>query len=586
MPNDVAIASLKSHALYSDLNRLFGQGGAADIVFDKAAISQALFNIFRTYIGEAGPIFLPEFGSMLPYMLQEPLDVQTSFKVKVATIQAAQKWETRIDVDVGASSVAIDYALPGYVVYLVYTIRQTGEVGTTNIPLSQRGSDGQTTTSESTALPTWNPTILRNLELWFDGADPKSVIQSISSLSKWKDKGGKNNHATVSSNAQADAYGLKSGAINGLSAMLVLDKGSIPLNSNEQVPVNPARLNLTRPFTIGARLHLFAVVRSPNAGFDGEDLFGVNLLRQSIGPFNTAMGINMGLSTSFRRPAFYTQSLTNPAKDVETETSILNGNEVLFLEMTYGTGEGVTLYINGASNAGPSSTVLSNTSVDVLMESFGNILASASYLVGEILVINGNEVIPYEDVVGVRNYLQSKWLNSSVVVDVPVITPSVKSDIFISYVELPQTSTDKRDIRITIQHTRTSPSQTIQFKLSATGPGIANGAKDTIYGSMVRYDGVTPIQANPLVANHNQVAYSDSELVGPFVTPAFWLELLNNGLIFTSKASNSGRTEILLSYPTGIDPAYPRVTFSPVTISATAIGSSLSVPASITFNLP
>lgn len=585
MANEVAVASLKSKALYSDLNRNFGQGGAADIVLDKQAISQALFNIFRTNIGEAGPIFLPDFGSMLPYLLQEPLDVQTAFKLKAASIQAAQKWETRIDVDVGQSIVAIDYSLPGYLVRLVYTIRQTGEVASTNIPLSIRNSDGTTFTPESTALPTWYPTVMRNLELWFDGSDSKSVVQSISSLSKWKDKSGKNNHVSVSAGAPSDAFSLKQGAINGLPAMYVLDKGSIPLNSLNEISQNPPRLLLTRPFRVGARLHLFVVVRNPNAGFDGEDLLGVNFLRQLSAPFNTVLGVNLGLSTMFRRPETYVQTTTSPSKNVVMETSLLNSNEPLFLEVQYGYGDGITLFLNGAAVAGPSSETFSNVDIDILLESFGNIIASAGYLIGEILLINGNEVIPPEDVNQTRNYLRSKWMNTSVVTTVPVITPSVKSDVFITSSWLPQSTTATKDLKIVIQHTRTSPSQTVQFRITAIGPGINNGAKKTVYGSLIRYDGATPIQNNPLVANHAMVNYSDPELIGPFVTPAFWLELLEFGLIFTSKASNADHTDIIVSFPTGVDPAYPKVTFSAVTLKVEMIGSSLSKPASTTFSL-
>ena len=219
------------------------------------------------------------------------------------------------------------------------------------------------------------------------------------------------------------------------------------------------------------------------------------------------------------------------------------------------------------------------------MECFGNILASASYLIGEIILINGNEVSLQSDVVNVRNYLQSKWLNSSVISSVPVIPPNVTSDISITATWLPQTTTATKDLKIVIQHTRTSPSQTIQYKLTASGPGVNNGAKNTVFGSLTRYDGTTPIQDNPIIANHNLIDYTDSQLVGPFTVPSFWLELLDYGLVFTSRSSNTDSTVILLSYPTGVDPANPKVQFSQTTLSITPIGSVLSVPASVTISL-
>ena len=126
---------LKTNATYSDLNRFFGQEGAPDLLFDKQAISQALFNIFQTLVGEAGPIFEPEFGSILPQLLQQPLDEITAFEIRAATIQAAQRWEPRIEVDSSQTSVIVDQVSPGYQVYLVYRIRQTGEVTSLTIRL-------------------------------------------------------------------------------------------------------------------------------------------------------------------------------------------------------------------------------------------------------------------------------------------------------------------------------------------------------------------------------------------------------------------------------------------------------------------
>lgn len=587
MANDVAVASLKSRALYSDLNSKFGQSGSADILFDKPAIQQSLYNIFRTHIGECGPIFMPEFGSMLPYLLQEPLDLQTAFKVKAATIQAAQRWEPRITINVGLTTVSTDLTMPGYLIQLVYTIRQTGEVGSTNIPLSQRGADGTTIESaESIALPTWMPTILRNLELWFDAADSKTFVQSINGLSKWKDKSGRSNHASVSSSADPDSFSLKQGAISGLSALHVLDKGTIPTTSSATISPYPARLLLTRGILIGARLHLFAVVRNPNAGFNGEDLFGVNFLRQLSAPFNTVLGVDLGLSVLHRRPEMYTQSITSVNKDLVMEEPNLNNNETMFLEMKYGAGEGFTLIFNGAATAGSAAARFNNMTVDVLLESFGNILSAASLMIGEIILVNGNEPIPEIDMVYARNYLKGKWLNTSVVTTVPVITPSIKSDIFLTYSILPQASTDTNDLKIVIQHTRTSPDQNIQFKILASGSGVNDGAKNCVLGSLRRYRGAAPSQVNPLVSNHRLINYTDAELIGPFSVPGFWNELLDYGLVFTSKASNQDRTEITISYPTGVNPAYPRVSFSNITLTVSAIGSALSVPASITFNLP
>lgn len=135
MSTDIDQSRLKANATYSDLNRFFGKSSAPDLLFDKQAISQALFNIFKTLVGEAGPIFEPEFGSILPQLLQQPLDEITAFEIRAATIQAAQRWEPRIEVDSSQTSVIVDNEAPGYKVYLVYRIRQTGEVASSTLRL-------------------------------------------------------------------------------------------------------------------------------------------------------------------------------------------------------------------------------------------------------------------------------------------------------------------------------------------------------------------------------------------------------------------------------------------------------------------
>lgn len=133
------VAKQRSLATYVDLNPSFGQDGAADLLFDRPAISQALRNIFSTSVGEAGPIFAPEFGSMLPYLLQEPMDEVTAFKIQAATIQAVQRWEPRVEIDFSSTSVVPIPELPGYQVTLVYTIRQTGELAVSSVRLRSAG---------------------------------------------------------------------------------------------------------------------------------------------------------------------------------------------------------------------------------------------------------------------------------------------------------------------------------------------------------------------------------------------------------------------------------------------------------------
>lgn len=105
---------------YKDLNRNFGSSGAADLLFDKDAISQAFYNIFYTAPGEASPIFEPDFGSMLRHLIHEPMDNVTVYKLQAATFQAIQRWEPRVVLDLSQSRIVPNYSLQQYDVTLLY----------------------------------------------------------------------------------------------------------------------------------------------------------------------------------------------------------------------------------------------------------------------------------------------------------------------------------------------------------------------------------------------------------------------------------------------------------------------------------
>ncbi len=135
----IPIDKLRSQALYADLNSLFGQEGKGDLLYGREAVRQAIFNIFRTAPGEAGPIFQPDFGSLLPMLLQEPLDERTAFQLRAATIQALQRWEPRIEIDLARTDIVVDNVQPGYRVTISYVLRETGDSATTSFLLKQSG---------------------------------------------------------------------------------------------------------------------------------------------------------------------------------------------------------------------------------------------------------------------------------------------------------------------------------------------------------------------------------------------------------------------------------------------------------------
>jgi phage baseplate assembly protein W len=120
---------------YKDLNSLFGKEGEPNLVYGHEAVRQGIYNIFTTTPGEAGPIFEPEFGSMLMFLLQEPLDEKTAFQLRGATIQALQRWEPRIQLSLSETYIEVDTRIPGYRVFITYTLIENGDSGSLSFNL-------------------------------------------------------------------------------------------------------------------------------------------------------------------------------------------------------------------------------------------------------------------------------------------------------------------------------------------------------------------------------------------------------------------------------------------------------------------
>lgn len=111
-----------SGASWVDVNTLVTQNNLPDRLPDSLSITgSSLINLFNCSIGERGKIFQPEYGSEWLQFLQEPIDQITAAKMRIAMIQAVQRWEPRIQLDVGRSSIVPDYNIPGYIVRIVGT---------------------------------------------------------------------------------------------------------------------------------------------------------------------------------------------------------------------------------------------------------------------------------------------------------------------------------------------------------------------------------------------------------------------------------------------------------------------------------
>lgn len=118
--------------VWSDVNSRIGLVGKPDLLTNVGAINNSLYNLFRTPIGARGPIGQPEYGTNLPFILHEPLDYITANKIKIVIIQAIQRWEPRIYVDMKSTSVDIDRNNNAFKAVVRYTIVANNETGTGN----------------------------------------------------------------------------------------------------------------------------------------------------------------------------------------------------------------------------------------------------------------------------------------------------------------------------------------------------------------------------------------------------------------------------------------------------------------------
>ncbi len=120
----------KTSVVWLDVNSRLGADLKPDLLSNIQAINNSLYNLLRCPIGARGPIFQPEYGTILYRLLHDPLDPITANKLRIAFIQAIQRWEPRINIDMERSAVIPNYAIAGYEVKIYYTLATTLEQGT------------------------------------------------------------------------------------------------------------------------------------------------------------------------------------------------------------------------------------------------------------------------------------------------------------------------------------------------------------------------------------------------------------------------------------------------------------------------
>jgi phage baseplate assembly protein W len=131
------VGSQITNVVWLDVNSKLSQNGRPDLLPNIRALMNSLFNLFQCPIGARGPIFEPEYGSILYSMLQEPLDLISANKIKAGVIQAIQRWEPRIEVDIMNTFVVPDYSFNAFRVRLVFKLIATQEVAQENFLLNR-----------------------------------------------------------------------------------------------------------------------------------------------------------------------------------------------------------------------------------------------------------------------------------------------------------------------------------------------------------------------------------------------------------------------------------------------------------------
>ncbi len=101
-----------------DINILFSASRSDFIVYDNDAVKIMIANVLFTVPGER--VFEPEFGSNLPFLLHEPMNDITAWRIENATYLALKRWIPYILMDRRNSKVVPNYDQGTYYCSLTY----------------------------------------------------------------------------------------------------------------------------------------------------------------------------------------------------------------------------------------------------------------------------------------------------------------------------------------------------------------------------------------------------------------------------------------------------------------------------------
>ena len=136
---DAALApppSQLSNVVWLDVNSQM-DNGLSDLLPNVYAIGNSLFNLLGCPIGARGPIGEPEYGTLLYQYLHEPCDYITANKIQITLIQAIQRWETRILLNMRETSVTPQRLQNRFLVVIAYDIISPQQAGTSTFLLNR-----------------------------------------------------------------------------------------------------------------------------------------------------------------------------------------------------------------------------------------------------------------------------------------------------------------------------------------------------------------------------------------------------------------------------------------------------------------
>lgn len=110
-------------ALWVDVNTDFTQNNLPDRLPDGLAIvKSSLRNLFNCVPGQRARTFQPTYGSIWLQFIHEPICDMTAQKMETFMVQAIEKWEPRITLDLTNTAIVPDTNIPGYRVRIAFVM--------------------------------------------------------------------------------------------------------------------------------------------------------------------------------------------------------------------------------------------------------------------------------------------------------------------------------------------------------------------------------------------------------------------------------------------------------------------------------